>query len=148
MVRRLLDLKSIADFTPPSSPCRLVASFLLQRPGTPSFRPPWTLCLPYPPSLPPQTVRVWVASTKECKAELRGHEHVVECVAWAPDVALPHVAEAAGMEVSSLTLDQALCLTMVELVKCTLQKLSFPDQPHCVGCQGNVHLQLAPIPSL
>ena len=40
-----------------------------------------------------------MASTKECKSELRGHEHVVECVAWAPDTALPHVAEAVGLEV-------------------------------------------------
>ena len=46
-----------------------------------------------------QTVRVWVASTKECKAELRGHEHVVEAVAWAPDVALSHIADACGIEV-------------------------------------------------
>lgn len=45
-----------------------------------------------------QTARVWVASTKECKAELRGHEHVLECVEWAPDVALPHIAEACGLE--------------------------------------------------
>ena len=49
-----------------------------------------------------QTLRVWVASTKECKAELRGHEHVVECVNWAPDVALPHVADACGIEVSTI----------------------------------------------
>ena len=41
-------------------------------------------------------------STKECKAELRGHEHVVECVAWAPDVAVPHIADAAGMQVRPL----------------------------------------------
>ena len=47
-----------------------------------------------------QTIRIWVASTKECKAELRGHDHVVECINWAPDVALPHVAEACGIEVS------------------------------------------------
>ena len=33
--------------------------------------------------------------------ELRGHEHVVECVNWAPDVALPHVADACGIEVST-----------------------------------------------
>lgn len=45
---------------------------------------------------------MWVASTKECKAELRGHEHVVECISWAPDVALSHIAEACGMEVTSL----------------------------------------------
>ena len=46
-----------------------------------------------------QRILVWVASTKECKAELRGHEHVVECISWAPDVALLHIAEACGMEV-------------------------------------------------
>ncbi len=46
-----------------------------------------------------QRILVWVASTKECKVELRGHEHVVECISWAPDVALSHVAEACGMEV-------------------------------------------------
>lgn len=45
---------------------------------------------------------MWVASTKECKAELRGHEHVVECVSWAPDVALPHVADACGIEVNTI----------------------------------------------
>ena len=44
---------------------------------------------------------MWAASTKECKAELRGHEHVVECISWAPDVALSHVAEACGIEVRS-----------------------------------------------
>ena len=38
-----------------------------------------------------QMVRVWVASTKECKAELHGHSHVVECVSWAPESALPYV---------------------------------------------------------
>ena len=43
-----------------------------------------------------------MASTKECKSELRGHEHVVECVAWAPDTALPHVAEAVGLEVRAI----------------------------------------------
>lgn len=42
---------------------------------------------------------MWVASTKECKVELRGHEHVVECISWAPDVALSHIAEACGIEV-------------------------------------------------
>ena len=51
---------------------------------------------------PLQTIRVWVASTKECKAELRGHEHVVECVAWAPDVALPHITDTCGIEVHTL----------------------------------------------
>lgn len=41
-----------------------------------------------------------MASTKECKADLRGHEHVVECVSWAPDVALSHIADTCGIEVS------------------------------------------------
>ena len=47
-----------------------------------------------------QMVRVWVASTKECKAELHGHSHVVECVSWAPDCALPYVNEVVNSEMS------------------------------------------------
>lgn len=47
-----------------------------------------------------QTVRVWVAATKECKAELREHEHVVECISWAPESAYPTILEATGSEVS------------------------------------------------
>ena len=47
-----------------------------------------------------QTVRVWVVATKECKAELREHEHVVECVAWANESSYPAINEAAGNEVS------------------------------------------------
>lgn len=46
-----------------------------------------------------QTVRVWVTATKECKAELREHEHVVECISWAPESAYPTVLEATGSEV-------------------------------------------------
>ncbi|CAB1418260.1 unnamed protein product [Pleuronectes platessa] len=45
-----------------------------------------------------QTVRVWVVTSKECKAELREHEHVVECIAWAPDTAHPTILEATGSE--------------------------------------------------
>lgn len=46
-----------------------------------------------------QTVRVWVVASKECKAELREHEHVVECISWAPDSAHPTILEATGSEV-------------------------------------------------
>lgn len=46
-----------------------------------------------------QTVRVWVVASKECKAELREHEHVVECIAWAPESAYPTILEATGSEV-------------------------------------------------
>lgn len=46
-----------------------------------------------------QTVRVWVTATKECKAELREHEHVVECISWAPENAYPTILEATGSEV-------------------------------------------------
>lgn len=48
-----------------------------------------------------QTVRVWVVATKECKAELREHEHVVECISWAPESASPTILEATGSEVNS-----------------------------------------------
>jgi platelet-activating factor acetylhydrolase IB subunit alpha len=47
-----------------------------------------------------QTLRVWVVATKDCKAELREHEHVVECLAWAPEGACPAINEAAGIDVS------------------------------------------------
>lgn len=46
-----------------------------------------------------QTVRVWVTATKECKAELREHEHVVECISWAPENAYPTILDATGSEV-------------------------------------------------
>ena len=54
-----------------------------------------------------QTVRVWVVATKDCKAELREHEHVVECLAWANEASYPMINEAAGNDVSDLyrTLD-------------------------------------------
>jgi len=42
-----------------------------------------------------QTVRVWQAGGKDCKSELREHEHVVECVAWAPEAATQAINEAA-----------------------------------------------------
>lgn len=48
-----------------------------------------------------QTVRVWVVATKECKAELREHEHVVECVSWAPESAYPTIQDATGSEVKT-----------------------------------------------
>ena len=47
-----------------------------------------------------QTVRVWVVGTKECKLELREHDHVVECIAWAPESASSAINEAAGVDVS------------------------------------------------
>ncbi len=47
-----------------------------------------------------QTVRVWVVATKECKLELREHDHVVECINWAPENAHTTINEAIGAEVS------------------------------------------------
>lgn len=44
---------------------------------------------------------MWVVATKECKMELREHEHVVECLAWAPEAAGPAVLEAASIDVSA-----------------------------------------------
>jgi len=44
-----------------------------------------------------QTVRVWSLQTKDCKLELRDHDHVVECVAWAPESAAGAVNEAAAL---------------------------------------------------
>ena len=42
-----------------------------------------------------QTVRVWQAGGKDVKVEMRDHDHVVECVAWAPEAATQAVNEAA-----------------------------------------------------
>lgn len=44
------------------------------------------------------TIRVWVVATKECKVELRDHDHVVECVAWADPHVTPHINEAIQAE--------------------------------------------------
>ena len=57
----------------------------------------WNLCQKLQICL--QTIRVWVVATKECKCDLRDHEHVVEDVSWAPEAANPYVIEAAGIEV-------------------------------------------------
>ena len=41
-----------------------------------------------------QTIRVWSQQTKDCKQELREHDHVVECIAFAPESALAAINEA------------------------------------------------------
>ena len=46
-----------------------------------------------------QAMRVWVVATKECKAELREHEHVVECISGAPESSYSSISEATGSEV-------------------------------------------------
>ena len=46
-----------------------------------------------------QSIRIWVVASKECKFELREHDHVVEDIAWAPVSAHPFVNEAMGTEV-------------------------------------------------
>lgn len=56
-----------------------------------------------------QTVRVWVVATKECKAELREHEHVVECISWAPESSYATISEATGSEVRRLARAVVLC---------------------------------------
>lgn len=40
-----------------------------------------------------QTARIWSLPSGECKTELRGHENVIECIAWAPDSAGPQISE-------------------------------------------------------
>lgn len=47
-----------------------------------------------------QTIRVWAITSGECKAELHEHDHVVECIAWAPESAVSVINEASGNEVS------------------------------------------------
>jgi platelet-activating factor acetylhydrolase IB subunit alpha len=45
-----------------------------------------------------QTIRIWLTSTRECKMELRDHDHVVECITWAPETANSAINEAAGAD--------------------------------------------------
>lgn len=60
---------------------------------------------------------MWVVATKECKCDLRDHEHVVEDVAWAPESANPFVADAAGIEVCS-AFSKTLHLPYIQQVFC------------------------------
>ena len=46
-----------------------------------------------------QQVRVWNVQTNQCDMELRDHDHVIECVAWAPKTAYENICAAAGIEV-------------------------------------------------
>ncbi len=51
-----------------------------------------------------QTVRIWTMSGGDSKVEprqLAEHEHVVECIAWAPETAFSNINEAAGGDVST-----------------------------------------------
>ncbi|KAJ3343043.1 protein with putative role during mitosis [Gonapodya sp. JEL0774] len=45
-----------------------------------------------------QTIRIWDFATGECKADLRDHEHVVECAVFAPVAANPVLRELAGVK--------------------------------------------------
>ncbi|MCP9258128.1 Lissencephaly-1 [Dirofilaria immitis] len=41
-----------------------------------------------------QTICIWNTLSKECKMQFYDHEHVVECIQWAPDKTLRYIAEA------------------------------------------------------
>ncbi|XP_014205113.1 lissencephaly-1 homolog isoform X3 [Copidosoma floridanum] len=45
-----------------------------------------------------QTIRIWHTASKETKAELRDHDHVVECIAWAPACAGATINTAGGTD--------------------------------------------------
>ncbi|CAG0914381.1 unnamed protein product [Notodromas monacha] len=47
------------------------------------------------------SVRVWVTATRECKVELREHDHVVECIAWAPEISYQAICEGGSQEENS-----------------------------------------------
>lgn len=57
-----------------------------------------------------QTIRVWTAQGKDTKAELRDHDHVVECIAWAPASATQAINEAATAAAGG---DNKNCVTHV-----------------------------------
>lgn len=86
-----------------------------------------------------QTVRVWVVASKECKAELREHEHVVECISWAPDSAHPTILDATGLEVRITAAQRDVNLLKI-MVKCRIsfqtfrQQTVLPELPAVDGC--------------
>ncbi|KAF9577348.1 protein with putative role during mitosis [Lunasporangiospora selenospora] len=53
-----------------------------------------------------QTSRIWDVSTGECKLDLRGHDHVVECAAFAPVTAYPFIKEFLGIDPKTSAKDQ------------------------------------------
>lgn len=100
-----------------------------------------------------QTLRVWAVASKECKAELREHEHVVECISWAPESAHPTILEATGSEVpdrqgagggvsSATPLD--LCICCCNSSNSILDQNLFPFYSHNViqevSCSSNPDL--------
>ncbi|KAJ3104898.1 protein with putative role during mitosis [Phlyctochytrium planicorne] len=46
-----------------------------------------------------QAVRLWDSTSGESKGELRGHDHVVECVAFAPTSSYTHLKELFGTDI-------------------------------------------------
>jgi platelet-activating factor acetylhydrolase IB subunit alpha len=50
-----------------------------------------------------QSSRIWDFSSGETKMDLRGHEHVVECVTFAPVISYPAIRELAGIKVRLLS---------------------------------------------
>lgn len=44
------------------------------------------------------SIRVWLTNSKDCKVELRDHDHTVECIAWAPENSASAINEAAGAD--------------------------------------------------
>lgn len=91
-----------------------------------------------------QTVRVWVVASKECKAELREHEHVVECISWAPESAYSTILDATGSEVkdllgyvSFLPNSSRSTQVLVYVLVCSHQMCSFAlyEYSHCLRTQ-------------
>lgn len=81
-----------------------------------------------------QTVRVWVVASKECKAELREHEHVVECISWAPESAYPTILDATGSEVKDTTRSMAVCTSGEPELDFFLHMTKFNSDVFLTGC--------------
>lgn len=83
-----------------------------------------------------QTVRVWVVGSKECKAELREHEHVVECIAWAPENAHSTILEATGSEVLGTSWCHVFippgAVSYIALHLCRARKVENPAPSFCL----------------
>ncbi len=69
-----------------------------------------------------QSIRIWAVASKECKAELNDHDHVVECIAWAPENSHQLINESVGNEVRIL--DRYITMLVAVIVSLICSEIS------------------------
>ncbi|KHN74064.1 Lissencephaly-1 -like protein [Toxocara canis] len=85
------------------------------------------------------TVRVWNTSSKECKLTISEHDHVVECIAWAPEKAMAAIKEADESHSSATVCcirNETFCFQTVRVWNTSSKecKLTISEHDHVVEC--------------